>query len=133
MVMTLALEGGLVALAAFVALTRPALRLVLLAEREGRSRYGTAIAAYGLFFLLYTPISTNFRLFPGALLLWMLVGFAATLVQRATVQPYRQDEPSASSSASSLSTAPVETSTERELSPAPPRAMSRAMLRYIRR
>lgn len=119
MVVTFALEGGLIALVAFAAIVWPAVRIVLLAERAARSRLTLAIAAYGLFFLLYTPISVNFRLFPAAMLMWILVGLAATLAHVTSVVPY-EDEASASSLASSSSIAPAETATERVLFPAPP-------------
>lgn len=119
MIVTLALEGGLIALVAFAAIVWPAARILLLAERATRSRLALALVAYGLFFLLYTPISVNFRLFPASLLLWILVGLAATLAQQAFVVPYGEEE-SASSSDSSRSIAPAETDTDRALSPAPP-------------
>jgi hypothetical protein len=51
--------------------------------RGGRLRKPSGLQvgflAYTTFFLLYAAVSSNFRLFPGALLFWLSLGFVLTL------------------------------------------------------
>jgi hypothetical protein len=66
MILLLALEGGLVALVLFGTVVFEGWRL----------QRGTVLASFGVFFLLYAPVSTNFTLFPTALLFWVAAGLA---------------------------------------------------------
>jgi hypothetical protein len=75
MLLALALEGGAFAVAAFVVMVGSGLRLGMLGPRSGsRSAMETGLWGYLLYFLCYTLIVDNFRLFPGALLFWLALG-----------------------------------------------------------
>lgn len=75
MPLTLALEGGIVAVAAFVLLVGLGWHLGAPRVRARRqSAIESGLWGYVLFFLCYTPIADNFRLFPGALLFWIVLG-----------------------------------------------------------
>lgn len=92
MVLAVGVQGGLVGLAMFSLIIVLGMRLVLLAG----SLPGLSLVArrYAVFFLLYTPLAVNFRLFPGALFFWILAGLnaASTATRDAEVDPHSQDE-----------------------------------------
>lgn len=68
MALGLAREGGVLAVTLMVL-------VVVTGFRPNRKdRIGDSLKAYAIFFLLYTPIAGNLRLFPGALLFWMVLG-----------------------------------------------------------
>lgn len=79
MMLFLALEGGVVALLLFTAVVIGAVRVVAFAARAAPSDLMTGLVGYSMFFLLYSPVTTNFRLFPGAEFFWLCVGLMATL------------------------------------------------------
>lgn len=81
MVLTLALEGGMVGLVAFAALLFVAVRLVHLGLRNDRSGLVSGLYGFALFFLLYSATSVNFRLFPGAMFFWIVLGLSLTLAR----------------------------------------------------
>jgi hypothetical protein len=73
-----ALEGGVVGLVLFVSVLVFALKpLVRPSIRGPIVDLGRTYAA---FFLLYSPVAINFRLFPDALYYWMTLGFALGIV-----------------------------------------------------
>jgi hypothetical protein len=73
----LALEGGVVAVVLFALLVVTTFRLAIRAAREDPSALRSGALGYGAFFLAYTPVLVNFRLFPGAPLFWLFLGLAA--------------------------------------------------------
>lgn len=79
MMLFLALEGGVVALLLFTAMVIGAVRVSLFSMRVAASGLMTGLVGYMIFFLLYSPVTTNFRLFPGALFFWLSIGLMATL------------------------------------------------------
>ena len=79
MALMLALEGGAVALGLFVIVVVQAFRALTEARRADSSPLMAALYAYAVFFLLYSPFVVNFRLFPGAMLFWLVVGVALRL------------------------------------------------------
>lgn len=74
-----AVEGGLIGLLLGVGIVVLGMRLVRASRRLSGDPVIISIETYCVFFLLYSPVAVNFRLFPGALLFWLLVGFAVTL------------------------------------------------------
>jgi hypothetical protein len=48
--------------------------------REAPSSMARGLFGYCLFFLMYSLVAGNFRLFPGALLFWIAVGLALSLL-----------------------------------------------------
>ena len=84
MFLSLALEGGLVGLLLFgavVAMTLAWLSRISLGNTLRRPEIA-GLWGYIVFFLLYTPLALNFRLFPGSLLFWMAIGLAIVLVTK---------------------------------------------------
>jgi hypothetical protein len=75
MALAIAVEGGLVALVLLTAIIVLGIRMALFAPAT--TRLGTVARRYGLFFLVYTPLAVNFRLFPGVLFFWVLAGLSA--------------------------------------------------------
>jgi hypothetical protein len=86
---TVALEGGFVGLNAFVAMISLAVAVVIRAQREMPTAVTSALSGYCIFFLLYSPVAGNFRMFPGVLLFWISVGFAATTVALRPAERWR--------------------------------------------
>jgi hypothetical protein len=74
MFLTLGLETGLIGLLLFTALCTWLLVALFRLHRE--SRLAQASFTFAVFFCCYAPIAINFRLFPGALLFWLLGGLA---------------------------------------------------------
>jgi hypothetical protein len=81
MALGLAVEGGLVGLLLFALMVSFGLRLIL--QHPVSQRLGTVSRRYAVLFLIYTPLAPNFRLFPGALLFWVLVGLCASATRKA--------------------------------------------------
>jgi hypothetical protein len=75
MILAIAVEGGLVALLLLAGIAALGVRMAYLASP--RSSLGTVGRRYAWFLLVYTPLAVNFRLFPGALFFWVIVGSCA--------------------------------------------------------
>lgn len=83
MILQLLLEGGLVAFAAFALLVGSGLQLLRRAWRAlPDDPVIMGLLAYTIFFICYSPVAVNFRLFPGAMLFWLAIGLGATLWAR---------------------------------------------------
>lgn len=93
MALGLAVEGGLVGLLLFAFVVSVGLRLVL--QRSASGVLGRVSRRYAVLFLIYTPLAANFRLFPGALFFWILVGLCAAADRQgpegAAMAPARED------------------------------------------
>jgi hypothetical protein len=81
MILALGVEGGLIGLLVFATVVLSGLRLTWMAP--ARDPLATVARRFGLFLVIYTPLAVNFRLFPGALFFWLLVGLAAGSARRA--------------------------------------------------
>jgi hypothetical protein len=75
MVLALGVEGGLAAVLVFAAVVAAGL-WALWRSRAGGA-LGRAALVYGGLLLVYVPLAVVFRLVPGALAFWLLVGLAA--------------------------------------------------------
>jgi hypothetical protein len=86
MPLSVALEGGVLGLAIFTALVGAGIATVARAAREAPSSITQGLYGYCLFFLVYSIVAGNFRLFPGALLFWISVGLALTVLSTASAR-----------------------------------------------
>ena len=73
MVLTMGLEGGLLLLFVFGFAVWTSIRI--LQRMQGLE---ACLLGYGVYFLLFTLIYTNFRLYPASFLFWMAIGLAET-------------------------------------------------------
>lgn len=80
MPLALAVEGGVVGLALFALVVYFGVRGLFLERAPGR--FIVASRACVTFFIIYTPFAVAFRLFPGALFFWLIVGISLALVER---------------------------------------------------
>lgn len=80
MALSLAVEGGIVGLLLFTLIVAVGFRLIF--HHSASQTLGRVSRRYAVLFLAYTPLASNFRLFPGALLFWILVGLSASVDRR---------------------------------------------------
>lgn len=85
MALAVAVEGGLVALVGVAIVVALGCRLIWMQSR--RSVLGTIGRGFAILMVVYAVISVSFRLFPGALLFWIVVGLCASSVLRRDLAP----------------------------------------------